>query len=110
MTTVSVSESMTFLCKTADVPENGVLRVVVAGYVPLAIYNLDGAFYATEDLCSHGNAMLSGGFVESDTIICPLHFGSFDIRTGKPVDAPCTREIETFPVREEDGALFIFEP
>src|SRR6516165_3935938 len=53
MTAVSTDQAMTFLCKAAEVPENGVLRVIVAGYVPLAVYNLDGAFYATEDLCSH---------------------------------------------------------
>jgi nitrite reductase/ring-hydroxylating ferredoxin subunit len=109
MTAVSTDQAMTFLCKAAEVPENGVLRVIVAGYVPLAVYNLDGAFYATEDLCSHGHAMLSGGFVEGGTIVCPLHFGSFDIRTGEPVDAPCTREIETFPVRERGGDLFLAE-
>src|SRR6516162_1123542 len=47
MTAVSTDQAMTFLCKAADVPENGVLRVIVAGCVPLAVYNLDGAFYAT---------------------------------------------------------------
>lgn len=107
MSVVSMSEAMTFLCKAADVPENGALRVIVAGYVPLAIYNLDGAFYATEDMCSHGNAMLSAGFVEGGTIVCPLHFGSFDIKTGAAVDAPCSREIETFKVIERDGDIHL---
>jgi nitrite reductase/ring-hydroxylating ferredoxin subunit len=107
MTAVSTDQAMTFLCKAADVPENGVLRVIVAGCVPLAVYNLDGAFYATEDLCSHGSAMLSGGFVEGGTIVCPLHFGSFDIRTGEPVDAPCSREIATFNVVERDGQILL---
>ncbi len=98
---------MTFLCKTGDVPENGVLRVVVPGYAPLAVYNLEGRFYVTEDLCSHGNASLSGGFIEGGAIVCPLHFGSFDIRTGEPVDPPCSREIATYPVTVKDGDLLI---
>src|SRR5882757_2376032 len=77
-----------FLCKTAEIPENGVLRVVIAGYPPLAVYNLGGSFYATDDGCSHGDGSLSDGFIEGGSIVCPLHFGSFDIRTGHPVDAP----------------------
>jgi p-cumate 2,3-dioxygenase ferredoxin subunit len=89
---------MIYLCKTADIPENGVMRVPVPGRKPLAVYNLDGKFYATDDRCSHGDAMLSSGMVEGGLIVCPLHFGSFDIRTGEAVDPPCSREIETYPV------------
>jgi nitrite reductase/ring-hydroxylating ferredoxin subunit len=88
----------TFLCKKRQLPENGVLRIVVAGYPPLALYNLGGSFYATEDRCSHGEASLSSGFIEGQAIVCPLHFGSFDIRTGEPVDPPCSREIRTYAV------------
>ena len=101
------NETGTFLCKTGDIPETGVLRVVVAGFPPLAVYNLEGQFYATEDICSHGNASLSGGFIEGGTIICPLHFGSFDIRTGEAVDAPCSREIETYPVTLQGNDILV---
>ena len=103
----AAEETVTDLCAAGDVPENGVLRVVVAGHPPLAIYNLSGAFYATEDRCSHGEASLSGGFVEGGCIVCPLHFGSFDIRTGVPVDPPCSREIETYAVAELAGRLVL---
>ena len=89
-------QAVTFLCRTGDVPQSAPLRVVVAGYPPLAVYRLDDAFYATDDRCSHGEASLSAGFVEGSAIVCPLHFGSFDIRTGQPVDAPCSREIATY--------------
>src|SRR5438445_543176 len=59
----AAGETVTDLCAAGDVAENSVLRVVVAGHPPLAIYNLSGAFYATEDRCSHGEASLSSGFV-----------------------------------------------
>ena len=95
---IDTAPAMILLCKTGQIPENGVLRVVVAGYPPLALYNLGGSFYATEDRCSHGEASLSGGFIEGQAIVCPLHFGSFDIRTGEPVDPPCSREIATYAV------------
>jgi nitrite reductase/ring-hydroxylating ferredoxin subunit len=98
-------QTVTFLCDVRDVPENGVLRVVVAGCPPLAVYNLNGMFYATEDRCSHGEASLSAGFIEGDLIVCPLHFGSFDIRTGEPTDPPCSREIAIYKVIEQEGKL-----
>jgi nitrite reductase/ring-hydroxylating ferredoxin subunit len=91
-----MEQAMTFLCKADDVQENSVLRVVVAGYPPLAVYRLDGGFYATDDRCSHGDASLSTGIIDGGAIVCPLHFGSFDISTGQPLDPPCSREIETY--------------
>jgi nitrite reductase/ring-hydroxylating ferredoxin subunit len=100
-------QAMTFICKTGDVPENGVLRVIVAGYPPLAVYHLDGCFYATDDRCSHGEASLSTGFIEGGSIVCPLHFGSFDIRTGNPVDAPCSREITAYNLIEQGDDLLL---
>lgn len=98
---------MILLCKKSEVPENGVLRVAPSGRKPLAVYNLGGEFYATDDRCSHGDARLSSGEVEGDLIICPLHFGSFDIRTGMAVDPPCSREIETFRVVADGDDLFL---
>lgn len=98
---------MTLLCNAADVPQDGVRRVVVAGYPPLAVYNLNGAFFVTEDMCSHGKASLSAGFIEGDCIVCPLHFGSFDIRSGAPADPPCSRDIRTYAVVEQDGQLVL---
>jgi nitrite reductase/ring-hydroxylating ferredoxin subunit len=103
----ATGQTVTVLCNVADVPESGVRRVIVAGYPPLAVYNLNGAFFVTEDVCSHGEASLSAGFIEGDCIVCPLHFGSFDIRTGVPVDPPCSREIETYAVVEQAGRLVL---
>jgi nitrite reductase/ring-hydroxylating ferredoxin subunit len=101
--------SMIHLCKTGDIPENGVIRVSPAGRKPIAVYNLGGDFRATDDRCSHGDALLSAGMVEGGLIICPLHFGSFDIRTGVAVDAPCSRDIRIYPVVVAGDDLFLPE-
>jgi nitrite reductase/ring-hydroxylating ferredoxin subunit len=100
---------MRYLCKTSDVPEGGILRVAIAGRAPIAIYNLQGAFYATDDRCSHGDASLSAGMIEGGCVVCPLHFGSFDIRTGAPVDAPCSREIATHAISEQGGDIVLID-
>jgi len=106
-TQTSRAEPMSYLCKKTDVPENAVVRVAVAGRKPLAVCNVAGAFYATDDRCSHGDALLSAGMVEGHLIVCPLHFGSFDIRTGAAVDPPCSREIAVYPVTVEGDELWL---
>jgi naphthalene 1,2-dioxygenase ferredoxin component len=78
--------------------EDDVVAVTVAGR-EVALYLIDGAPYATDNLCTHGNARLSEGFVLGDCIECPLHQGQFDIRTGQPLCAPVTEPIRVYPAR-----------
>lgn len=83
----------------------------VAGFtvegLAVAIYQVDGAFFATADLCTHGHARLSEGYLEDGQIECPLHQGTFDVRTGKATNAPCSIPVQTFPVKVEDGHIYI---
>ena len=97
--------AMTFVCKAADVPENGVKQIALAAYDDeFAVYNLDGEFYVTDDMCTHGMVSLAGGDVEDGHIICPLHGGTFNIRTGAPTELPCRVKLRTYSVelRGED--------
>jgi nitrite reductase/ring-hydroxylating ferredoxin subunit len=72
---------------------------VFAGGKPVALFRLADGFFALHDLCSHGQARLSEGFVEDGNIECPLHQGLICIRTGEPVSAPISREVDCYPVR-----------
>lgn len=78
-----------------------------AGKVRLALYRQDDSYFASAILCSHGQANLAEGYLEDFMIECPLHQGTFDIRTGQPMSAPCTVPIRTFPVKVEDGILHV---
>jgi len=98
---------MIFLCLAAELPPSSVRRIVLPNGRPIAIYNLGGNFFATDDRCTHGQASLSDGVVEDDFIVCPLHFGSFDIRTGQPTAPPCTIAIATHKVVVRENALFL---
>ena len=74
----------------------------------VAIYNVEGQLYATDDRCTHGNASLvDEGTLEGCTIECGLHLGGFDVRTGEAVAAPCTKALRTYPVRNEGGTIWI---
>ena len=63
----------------------------------------NGQFYATEGLCTHGNAHLADGLVNDTIIECAKHNGRFDFRDGSPQRLPVCMGLKTYPVREEGG-------
>ena len=84
-----------------DVPEGDVIGIKVAGK-DIALYEVEGEVYATDNLCTHGAARMSDGFLEGREIECPLHQGRFDVCTGKAMCAPLTEKIRTYPVKIEN--------
>src|SRR6266487_5549616 len=76
------------LCSTAEVAPGNALKVDKAGLV-LAVFNLDGEFFVTDDACTHGPGSLSEGFIEGEVVECNFHNGQFNIKTGEVVAAPC---------------------
>jgi len=71
----------------------------------IVVFNLDGKYYAIEDVCTHDGGQLTGGEVEGDQIICPRHGARFCIRTGAALTAPAYEATATFPVRVENGEV-----
>lgn len=90
----------------AKVPANDV-TAVCAEDQELAIYSVDGDVYATDNICTHGRARLCDGFLDEYEIECPLHQGKFDVRTGKALCAPLSADIRTYPVKIEDGNVYV---
>ncbi|PZU10787.1 anthranilate 1,2-dioxygenase ferredoxin subunit AndAb [Sphingomonas sp.] len=88
-----------------DIVAEGEVAAADAKGVPLALFRKDGHCFALHDLCTHGQARLSDGFVEDGCIECPLHQGLFDIETGEPRSAPVTEAVRSFPAREHDGRI-----
>jgi nitrite reductase/ring-hydroxylating ferredoxin subunit len=103
---MGVSGSRVELCAAVDVEPGKALKVEVHGLV-LAVFNLDGAFYVTDDTCTHGPGSLSEGFVEGDEVECDFHNGKFNIRTGAVVAPPCMIPIKTYPALVEGGRVWI---
>ena len=88
----------------SEVAPGTVICVDVAG-TRVALYNLDGEIFATSPSCTHVEADLSEGFIEDDEIVCPLHFASFNIRTGEAGGPPANGDLTTYPVRVNDGDI-----
>jgi nitrite reductase/ring-hydroxylating ferredoxin subunit len=95
-----------FVCSVSDLAP-GEIKLVEREDGNLAVYNVDGTFYCTEDRCSHGLASLSEGSIVGDEIECPMHFGMFRIATGEPTAPPCSVPIKVFPVEVEDDQVFV---
>jgi len=94
------------LCKADQVAVGTALRVEAAG-LTVAVFNVDGQFYVTDDACTHGPGSLSEGFIDGDVVECNFHNGQFDIKTGAIVAPPCMIPVKTYPASVEDGTVFI---
>ena len=91
----------------SDLAPDEIREVEVEGRKSIAVYNLDGEFFATDDTCTHGDASLAEGDIEDGDVICPFHMGAFDIRTGAATAPPCVSPIRTYPVRIEDDMVYV---
>jgi len=94
------------LCSADEVAEGAALKVEAHG-LTLAVFNVDGKHYVTDDRCTHGPGSLSEGYIEGDVVECNFHNGQFDIKTGEVVSPPCMIPVKTYPTTVEGGAVFI---
>jgi 3-phenylpropionate/trans-cinnamate dioxygenase ferredoxin component len=86
------------VAKTFDIPKGAGAYFDVDG-APIAIFNVDGKYYATTDICTHEEASLSEGELEGEIVECPLHGARFSVRTGEVKALPAVVKLQTYPVR-----------
>ena len=104
------SEDWHTVAVTADLEDGDMKQILVAGR-RMALYRVEGDFFATGDVCTHAFAFLTQGYLEEHTIECPLHQGCFDIRTGKALTPPVTVDIPSYPVKiDGDDVLIAYTP
>jgi 3-phenylpropionate/trans-cinnamate dioxygenase ferredoxin subunit len=91
-----------------DVPPGHAARVEI-DEVPVAIFNLDGEFFCLDDTCSHAEASLSDGDLDTArcAIECPLHGSAFSLRTGDPLSLPAVEPVRVHQVDTSDGVIRI---
>ncbi len=94
------------LCSAADVAPGNALKVET-GDLTLAVFNVNGQYYVTDDLCTHGPGSLSEGYIEDDVVECNFHNGQFNIKTGEVVAPPCMVPVKTYKTAVENGRVFI---
>ena len=84
---------------------SGACKLVDVDDEMIAVYNLDGDYYAIEDVCTHDGGELASGAVEGDEVICPRHGARFCIRTGEVTAPPAYEDEHSFPIRVENGKI-----
>lgn len=94
------------VAKTGDLDEEEVMAVFV-GQEEIALYNVEGEYYATHGVCTHENVGLADGFVEGELIECPLHSACFEIKTGKAVNPPAEVDLKTYQVKIEGDTIYV---
>lgn len=94
------------VCTREDVPEGEVFRVQGTAEA-IALYNVDGEFFATQDRCTHGEWSLSDGYVDGGVVECSLHWGKFCVRTGKVKSLPACEPLKVYPVRVEGEDVLV---
>ena len=86
------------VASTADLAP-GEAKCVEVGGKKIALFNLEGSFYAIDDTCTHRGGSLSEGEVSGEEVTCPLHGAVYNIKTGVVLGAPAPRGVASYPVR-----------
>jgi 3-phenylpropionate/trans-cinnamate dioxygenase ferredoxin subunit len=91
-----------------ELPENSMRCYEVHGR-EIALYNINGRYYATFAICTHEYANLTEGWIDPDecSVECPLHGARFSIETGEVLALPAYTPLPVYPVKVEDGEIWV---
>ncbi len=95
------------ICASGFLGKEDVIRFDHEGQTYAVYRTADGALYATDGLCTHGNAHLADGFVSGTVIECAKHNGRFNVTDGSPRRPPACVALTTYQAREHDGKIFL---
>lgn len=88
----------------AEIPPGDYAQIEVDDAL-VAVFNVDGTFYAIDDICTHDGGELAGGAMDGDVVICPRHGARFSLRTGSALTPPAYEPVRTYETRVNDGIL-----
>lgn len=94
------------VARASEIAPGTTRRVVIDG-AELLLCNVDGNFYAIEDVCTHDGGPLDQGELEGETVVCPRHGATFDVRTGDALTLPAVVPLMTFPVSVEGDDVYV---
>ena len=100
-----MSESWTRVCTEGELLP-GECRVIDVDGAMVALYNIDGQYYAIEDVCTHDGGELASGNRAGFVVTCPRHGAQFDVRSGEALCAPAYTPTAVFPVKVENGVVW----
>ena len=84
-------------------------KVVEADGKALALFNVDGGYYALDNACAHRGGPLGEGDLDGTVVVCPWHAWRWDVKTGANVNNPAVK-MTCFPVSVDGGRVFVELP
>jgi len=93
------------VAEASGIPPGTSKVVVVAGHL-IALFNVDGRFYALSNTCLHRGGPVGEGTLDDTVVTCPLHGWQYDVTTGANVENPFAR-LKQYPVKVEDGRVYV---
>ena len=97
------------VAETDAVPPGTAKAVDLEGR-PVALFNIDGTYYAIDDTCTHRGGLLSGGLLEGTTVTCPLHGATYDVTTGDVLGPPAPEGVAHYKVQVDGNDIKIETP
>jgi 3-phenylpropionate/trans-cinnamate dioxygenase ferredoxin subunit len=94
----------------ADAVGEGQIAAYQVGSRRIAVARVEDVLYAFDDLCTHAFCSLADGELEANSVVCPCHYGQFDLATGTVLDGPPPTPIRVYPAKEADGTITIELP
>ena len=82
--------------------------MALIGTDEVALCRAGDSVFAVANICTHAYARLSDGHVDDGQVFCPLHQGSFDIRTGEAVASPCYEPVHAYETKVENGTVYVW--
>lgn len=107
VTSIITSNAMAKLLKIAetnDVPPGQAAAFTVEGQ-KIALFNVEGTYYAIGDTCTHRGGPLSVGGVQGTKVTCPLHGANFDLKTGAVLGPPAQKGVPSYKVLVEGNDI-----
>ena len=92
------------VAKTSELAPGQAKCVQLKGQA-VAVFNINGTYYAIEDTCTHVGGPLSEGEVEGAAVTCPWHGAQFDLKTGKVLGPPAATDVRSFRVQVEGDEI-----
>ena len=88
----------------------GTAKAVEAEGRRIALFNIDGTYYAIDDTCTHRGGPLSEGMLEGTTVACPLHGATYDVTTGSVLGPPASEGVAHYNVQVDGNDIKVETP
>ena len=97
------------VCAAAELTPGNFKRAPTT--LPIAVFNIDGSFYAISDFCTHEKSSLTEeGYLDGEEIECGWHCAKFNVKTGAVTAPPATKPLPTYEVRIQEADLYVVLP